>query len=205
MKTQLHKQRTLNPAIPLVWLGLAVWGTIVMMSDSTRPGMAASPPAKWPLASKLPCPSQRPALLMFVHPHCAFSKASISQLSWLMSHCPGTVDAHVLFLCPSGRPTNWVQSDLWLRASAIPGVNVHRDDNGCETRLFRAETSGQVAFYGADGRLRFQGGLTSSGGQLGDDPGCAVLLALISHQPSKRTQTPVFGCRLFPPDLAVKK
>jgi hypothetical protein len=198
-------QRSLSPAIPLLWLGLAVWGTLAMMSQSNQPGPAGAAPAQWPSASKLPRPAQKPALIMFVHSTCACSAASLSELSVLMSHCPGSVNTHVLFLSPDGRPADWAQSALWRAAAAIPGIGLAPDTDGSEARCFGAETSGDVVLYGADGRLRFQGGLTLSRGTSWDNPGRAALQALIDHQPSQVTQTPVFGCRLSGSKLAAQK
>ena len=205
MKAPSKKQRSLNPAIPLLGLGLAVWGTLAMMADANRPRPIEVAPAKWPADTALPRPSKTPTLVMFVHPKCDWSKASVSELSWLMTNCQGRVNAYVLFLRPAGQPTNSVQSDLWREAAAIPGVMVVADGDGFEARLFRAETSGEVVLYGAQGRLEFQGGITLSRGQLGDNPGRTALQALIYQQPSQVTQTPVFGCPLFKGDLTVSR
>jgi len=205
MKEPLQKQRSLNPALPLLWLGLAVWGVLAMMSYSNQPGPADAAPGKWPAESKLPRPSKTPALILFVHPRCAWSKASIGELSSLMTHCQGRVHAYVLFFRPSRQPTNWVPSDFWRQAAAIPGVRVVLDEDGCEARLFRAETSGEVVLYGAPGRLRFQGGITLSRGRLGENPGRMALQALIYQQPSQVTQTPVFGCPLFGDNLTARR
>jgi hypothetical protein len=205
MKAPLQRQRSLNPVIPLLWLGLAVWGTLAMIAGSNRPGPTEAAPAKWPAESTLPRPSKTPALIMFVQPNCTWSKASLSELSSLMTFCQRGVDAYVLFPRPAGQPTNQVQSVLWRQAAAIPGVKVAADKDGCDARLFRAQTSGEVVLYGADGRLRFQGGITLSRGYLGDNPGRTALQALIHHQPSQVTQTPVFGCPLFEGNLTARK
>jgi hypothetical protein len=205
MNAPSKKQRSLNPAIPLLGLGLAVWGALAMMADANRPRSIDAAPAKWPAESTLPRPSQSPALIMFVHPKCAWSKSSVGELSCLMTNCQGRVNAYVLFLRPAGQPANSVQSDLWREAAAIPGVRVVSDGDGFEARLFRAETSGEVVLYGAEGRLRFQGGITLSRGHSGDNPGRTALQALICHQPSQVTQTPVFGCPLFKANLTAAK
>jgi hypothetical protein len=205
MKAPSKQQRSLNPVIPLLGLGLAVWGTLAMMADANRPRPIDAAPAKWPGESTLPRPSKVPTLIMFVHPKCGWSKASVGELSTLMTSCHGQVNTYVLFLRPAGQATNWVQPDLWRQAAAIPGVSVAPDADGCEARLFRAATSGEVVLYGAQGRLEFQGGITFSRGHLGDNPGRSALEALIFHQPSQVTQTPVFGCPLFKDNLAANR
>ncbi|HEY3860491.1 MAG TPA: RedB protein [Verrucomicrobiae bacterium] len=202
---QARKERSLSPVIPVLWLGLALWGAVAMMSFSSRPGSAGAPPAKWPMESSLASPAEKPALLMFVHPYCGCCQASLSELATLMKDCQGRVNARVLFFRSGGQPTNWVKSDLWRRASQIPGVSVASDLNGRQARLFGVETSGEVILYGEDGRLRFQGGVTLSRGHLGENPGRAALTALISHKPSHVTQTPVFGCPIFGEQLTAQR
>lgn len=142
---------------------------------------------------------------MFVNPDCACSKASIAELSLLMSGCQGRVNARVVFLKPAKQTTNWLQSDLGRQVVAIPGIDSATDVGGREARLFGAETSGEVVLYGADGRLRFQGGMTLYRGHLGDNPGLAAVRALIWHEPSQVTQTPVFGCPLFASNLVARR
>jgi hypothetical protein len=174
MKAPLPKQRSLNPALPMVWLGLAVWGTVVMMSASNRPGPAGAPPARWPAESSLTRPVTKPTLIMFLEPNCVCSKASLGELSLLMDGCQGKLNARVLFIKAAGRSANWQQSDLWRQAMVIPGVGAAIDVDGREARLFGAQTSGEVVLYGADGRLLFQGGMTLYRGQSGSDRSAGV-------------------------------
>ena len=204
MKAPSKKQRSLNPAIPLLGLGLAVWATLAMMADANRPSPIEAAPAKWPAACTLPRPSQKPTLVMFVNPNCGWSKASIGELSSLMNSCQNRVNAYVLFLQAGGQSGTSVQTDQWRQAASIPGVIVAADVDGCEAQRFRAKTSGEVVLYGVQGRLEFQGGITLSRGQLGDNPGCMALQALIFHRPSQVTQTPVFGCPLFKGELTAR-
>jgi len=197
MKAPLKEQRSVSPAIPLLWLGLAVWGSFAMMSYSNKPGPAGVPPARWPVASQVPRPPHCPTLIMFVQPNCPCSKASVGELSVLMAHCGGRVNARVLFLKPNSHSTNSVLTGLWRQAAAIPGVTVGLDRAGHEARLFGAQTSGEVVLYDAEGRLRFEGGVTLSRGHPGSNPGRGALEDLLHDKPAPVTQTPVFGCRLF--------
>jgi hypothetical protein len=201
MKAPLKEQRSLSPAIPLMWLGLAVWGSFAMMSYSSKPGPVGAPPARWPAASRVPQQFHRPTLIMFVQPNCPCSKASVGELSLLMTHCQGCVNARVLFLKPNRWSTNLVLTGLWRQASAIPGVALGLDRDGREARLFGAQTSGEVVLYDAEGRLRFQGGMTLSRGHPGFNPGRGALEDLLHDKPAPVTQTPVFGCRLFDSDI----
>jgi len=197
MKPILTKQRSVSSVITLFWMGLTVWGTIAMTSYSLKTGVTGSPPAEWPGASKIVHSADCPTLVMFVHPRCPCSDASIGELALLMAHCKGRVNAHVLFVKPSGRTTNWVLTSMWREASQIPGVDVARDDVGREARIFGAATSGDVALFDSRGRLRFHGGITAARSHSGDNTGRDAIQALILDGTSAVTQTPVFGCDLF--------
>jgi hypothetical protein len=114
-----------------------------------------------------------------------------------MARCRGQFSAHVVFVKPAGLADYQARSDLWRLASAIPGVAVHSDSSGSETRLFHPETSGQTVLYNRDGQLLFHGGITISRGHAGDNPGRSALVALLNHQLVNNVETPVFGCSLF--------
>jgi hypothetical protein len=133
---------------------------------------------------------------MAVHPQCPCTRASIGELERLMAHSNRLVDAYLLFYRPDGVPPDWEQTGLWTRAAAIPGVQVVRDDRGEEAERFGALASGQAMLYSANGDLLFRGGITSSRGHAGDNPGRAAIVALVQHEPTTRTVTPVFGCTL---------
>lgn len=114
----------------------------------------------------------------------------------LMAACSGRVSAHIWFIQPEGFDADWVKTDLWHAAAAIPGVEVHMDDQGRTARLFSARTSGQALLYDAEGRLCFQGGITPARGHAGDNPGSDAIAALVKHRSLSFASTPVFGCAL---------
>ncbi len=183
----------------LIWLAVIATATVLMLAHAGAPGEASTPPAVWPASSKVPHDQARPTLVLFVHPRCPCSRATIGELAVLMAHAQGKVNVRALFLRPAGTSTDWAESDTWHQAAAIPGVAVQGDDAGTEARRFGMKTSGDAALYAADGRLLFHGGLTISRGHAGDNPGRDTLLALLHNEPTPATQTPVFGCALFEP------
>ena len=112
-----------------------------------------------------------------------------------MAHSQGKLCSHVLFLQPAGQRPDWVETDLWRSAEAIPGVKVHADWNGAEARRFHAGTSGQTVLYDA-GRLLFAGGITAGRGHSGDNPGRDAVMALLAAPTGTGARTPVYGCGL---------
>ena len=98
-------------------------------------------------------------------------RASLTELSLLMNHCQGLVEAQVVFLQPLALPLDWSQTDLWEDAARIPGVTPRQDFDGAEHRLFHACISGEVFLYQPGGELAFHGGITASRGHAGDNQG----------------------------------
>lgn len=181
----------------LAWLLLIVTGMAVVQRHANTPGTSLSKPAIWPVDSQIALNANRLTLVMFAHPHCPCTRASLGELEQLLSDRPGMIDAQVWFIKPDGLPEDWTQTDLWRRAAAIPGVTVHLDSGGTEARRFHAGTSGETLVYDNHGRLQFGGGITISRGHAGDNPGLDTLEAIATHASPAISETPVFGCALF--------
>ncbi len=183
--------------LAVAWLGVVVTGTFLLMAYANSPGKSESPTMHWPGDSRIVHDQSRPTLVMFMHPHCPCSKASVGELAGLMAHCQGRVNVTVMFLHPTEMSNDWVLTDTWNQAGKIPGVTVQQDEAGREARLFHAETSGDTLLYNASGDLLFHGGITISRGHSGDNPGRDSLQALLLGQTTSITNTPTFGCSLF--------
>jgi hypothetical protein len=181
----------------LVWLAATFSGTWALLVYANAPGEAVLAPEAWPETSEIARAPGRPTLVMFVHPRCPCSRASVGELALLLERSAGRAEARVVFLDPAGMDADWVKTDLWRAAAAIPGVAPVCDAGGREARIFHAATSGQTLLYDAAGRLLFHGGITVARGHAGDNPGRSALAALLAAAPASRTATPVFGCSLF--------
>jgi hypothetical protein len=180
-----------------LWLGVVGGGTIEMTRYSNSPGNSGQAPIAWPADSQIPSNASRPTLVMFAHPRCPCTRASLGELEVLLVQFPGQLGACVVFLKPADTITNWEKTDLWRTASAIPGVTVYTDNVGIEARRFHAETSGQTLLYDRSGTLQFQGGITLGRGHAGDNPGRSALQELLREGDPNQVKTPVFGCSLF--------
>jgi hypothetical protein len=180
-----------------LWLLAVVGGVVALEVHSNSAGDAGAPPDRWPKESRIPLDAGQPTLVFFAHPRCPCTRASLGELELLMAGVQGVVSAHVLFIRPEGVADAWVETDLWRTAAAIPGVTMHRDDTGVETRRFGSETSGETLLYEPDGHLAFHGGMTVARGHSGDNPGRDTLMALLRHVTVRRRENPVFGCRMF--------
>lgn len=180
-----------------IWLVVVAGGMGVLLKYSMTPGPSGGIPAQWPAASQIALDKEKPNLILFAHPRCPCTTATIGELEILMSERPGKLNAHVWFIKPAGVSGDWEDTALWRKASAIPGVTVHRDDESVEARKFGAETSGLTLVYAPDGHLLFQGGITLSRGHAGDNPGRDAITAMLDERQPIEAHTPVFGCPLF--------
>lgn len=181
----------------IVWLAVVVGATVQLINYSDSPGSGGSAPLSWPRDSHLARNANSPTLVMFVHPRCPCTRASLAELDRLLAQAPGQFSAEVVFVKPDGTPPDWEKSELWRKASGIPRVTAYSDNSGREARRFHAETSGQVLLYDSSGKLQFQGGITAARGHEGDNPGRSALVKILTEGALNQAQTPVFGCALF--------
>jgi hypothetical protein len=183
-----------------LWLTVVGAGLFIMLNYETAPGVPGTSPVKWPADSQLAHSQERATLVMFGHPHCPCTRASIGELALLMARCQGKLEAKVIFVKAAGLPQDWEKSDIWRSAEAIPGVTVLCDNDGVEARRFRARTSGQTILYNAEGEMLFSGGITASRGHSGDNVGRSAIVSLLNGGVAQRSTTFVFGCSLFESD-----
>jgi hypothetical protein len=120
----------------------------------------------------------------------------LAEIERIMASAPAGLRVHLLFVSPA----DWEKTDLWRRAAALPGVQVHHDIDGRETRRFGGRTSGLTLLYGPDGTLLFRGGVTGSRGHEGDNDGSQAVRARLNGETAVFAETPVFGCPLFAPE-----
>jgi hypothetical protein len=200
--------KTLDPSrsdpLPVCRGGLAIalWivavgsGLFQLWDYTAAPGRAGTQTADWPAGSQTCLVPGGANLIMFAHPHCPCTRASLDELAKVMTQCGGLVNARILFLKPANDVTDWEKTDLWRTAGRIPGASVVVDEAGREHTRFGVETSGHVLLYDATGKLKFSGGITSSRGHSGDNTGRDTIVELLRHGGAERTTTPVFGCPL---------
>jgi hypothetical protein len=186
----------ISSAALALWVGLVGFGMNTLWRYSNTPGQRATPPSGWPAEAPVQPGKGRATLVMFAHPNCPCSRASIGELAIILAHADGMVDAHVFFYKPVNEASTWVRTDLWHSAGAIPGVHLHEDPEGALARRFGASTSGQTLLYNAGGRVVFNGGITAARGHSGDNNGRHAIVALLHGATPDQNLTPVFGCSL---------
>ena len=184
--------------VTAIWICSVVAGTMLLARYSSSPGSAAGPPRSWPVIPGLPRQSSRPSLVMFVHPMCPCSRASINELARLTARCRDRMDLTALFVVPPGCPPDWYKSALWENANAIPGLRVIDDQGGRLASAFGVTTSGHCLVYDAEENLIFSGGITPGRGHEGDSLGQAIVTEIAVHSAvSGSHECATYGCPLM--------
>lgn len=180
----------------MIWLVAIGTGLVLLSGFETFGGSQTQPSTDWPNDATIALDRTRPTLVMFAHPHCPCTRASLEELKSVLSSAQDKVAAHILFLSPARTPGAWTLTESWHQAGKIPGLRVRYDTDGYLAGLFGAESSGEVRLYSPRGQLLFRGGITGGRGQTGSNAGEDSLLALINGSSPALSQTPVFGCSL---------
>lgn len=181
----------------IIWLMLISVGFFTLMKYEYTPGAPAQASFRWPKDSNMQLMKPASTLVMFVHPHCPCTRASIVELSRIMTRHKDKLSAYVVVLSPKVLPAGWEKTDIWCSAEGISGVTVLKDTDGQESRIFGSRTSGQTMVYNAQGELIHSGGITAARGQIGDNSAAQVLVASVERQPATPARTMVFGCSLL--------
>ncbi len=136
-------------------------------------------------------------LLVFVHPKCPCSLASVRQLSRIISRDPTLPVEFHLFL-PADASSDWAQGAVWELASRIPTACLELDVDGALAASRHVEFSGHCILLNEHGECLFSGGVTPGRGHEGDSAGGNELLAAILTGRQAAATFDVFGCRIVP-------
>src|SRR5437870_74979 len=120
------------------WLYLAgaCWAAAVLAGFSLltiykgTAGEATAAPATWPADSRIERATDGPTLIVFAHPHCVCTRATIAELAHLMARAPMRPRLYVAFHLPKGAKADWRDTDLWKSAARIDGARAFADEDG---------------------------------------------------------------------------
>jgi hypothetical protein len=161
----------------------------------------AGPPVRWPKDTRLARNKSGDSLLVFVHPHCPCTQATIVELERLLSSFQSTgrldrLELWVVAAIPRRAPKEWSFTSLIERSLRLPNAKLCLDDGGTEASRFAALTSGTVMLYSPGGRLRYAGGVTVARGHAGANAGIRALARLLTGESGSTSAVPALGCRL---------
>jgi hypothetical protein len=188
MKT---RQQIMAAFVCAIWLFGIIHFSVEMMAFDSTPGARAAAPAQWPAKSALLPAAGRTVLLMFVHPECNCSNASLEQLALLENMLDGQLRAYVVLWHGRGMAASGKRRE-WLRVAPVID-----DLDGREAKLFGAKTSGQTMIYNEQGRLIFSGGLTVLRGEGGGEKILQGVVRAIKESGHSAVERPAFGCSIL--------
>jgi hypothetical protein len=189
--------------IGAVWVVALFAAHRALLGYDYQAGADAKAPVTWPHDTRVPRTDSVPAIVVFAHPKCPCTRATIEELAVLMAKVHGRATATVVFVRPDEFPAGWEKTDLWNSAARIPGVDVLSDPGEVEAARFGAQASGQTMFYDASGVLKFSGGITEFRGHSGDNAGRSAVASLALTGSADIDHTSVYGCSLKNPERAV--
>jgi hypothetical protein len=186
-------------ALVVGWAAAIVLGFAAVEAYDRSPGAAGAPASAWLDAGFGPLDG-RARVLMFVHPRCPCSRASLAEFERLVAESSNALDAWIVLYRPRAQTDGWLDSDLWRQAEQIPGVRLREDPDGELARRFGVVTSGHTIAYDAGGRLAFSGGITRARSGADAHGHTTVRAALNGGGPP--SACPVFGCPILPDEPA---
>lgn len=196
----VEKRQLLIAAMVALWIGALATGMRSLQAYGTAEGRGGAFALRYPQDSQIRvAASDRPSVLVFLHPECPCSRATLEELDKVLAHAAVKPEVYAVFVVPKGWSMPRAKTALWLRASRMTGVTPVLDREGQEAKRFGAETSGQVYAYSPTGALAFSGGITVARGHDGDNEGRALLERFLAegHEPRELAKYEVFGCALF--------
>lgn len=157
---------------------------------------------RWPAQTAMTLHHQTATVLVFLHPRCVCSRATVAHLVRSLHAWP---EAHVVaavFVPPDAAEANRWREAPYVRAirEGIPGADIVFDPGAVEAQRFGAITSGTVLVFDPHGTEIFRGGITGRRGVEGRNPGLSRLLQALApgspSEPGRPLVAPVFGCPL---------
>jgi hypothetical protein len=184
----------------LAWVAAVAWGLQKIESYSSTPGMAAAAPAQWPGSTLVTPHAGRSTLVMFIHPQCSCTRASLAELQAILDKTGNAVSAWIVVLKPNGVNDEWAHSSTWETARSMRGVTVAIDGQGIEADRFGALTSGDTFLYSPVGKLQFSGGITAARGHVGANAGERRVVSFVATGEADAASHEVYGCGLHDPN-----
>jgi hypothetical protein len=206
-KPQMQRARAEWPVRALVgaWLLsiLVVWCLVERYALAVNEPSHHRAVAQWPADSALQRVENRPSLVLFLHPKCPCSRASLKELERLLT---ATANANapvpnliVVATVPPSAPQSWWDTSTVAQSRALARAHIFIDRGGREAARFGATTSGMLMYFDKSGTRRYAGGITIARGHEGQSAGADALAALFRGETAEMNALPAFGCRLCLP------
>jgi len=178
------------------WLSLVTAGFVALHAYKATAGAIPAAATRVPKAMLAEQNPRGLTLVMFAHPKCPCTRASLDELAVILARNPTLIPAQVVFAKPLGSDDLWLQDRLVRKAQQMTGVHVKWDEAQQLATQLDVSTSGHVLIYNRAGDVLFSGGITNLRGHAGWSSGHSAILAVADKKAPALPSTPVFGCGL---------
>jgi hypothetical protein len=184
----------------IVWIAVAVagWYGISAYGFKGDPQATTGIVRHWPADSTIARMTGRPTLVLFLHPKCPCSRATVAELERLPVLVPSDALPDICVVAAAPRSTGdlWWSSPFLERAARLPNAHLVRDPGGVETELFGVRISGTVLLFDPAGNRLYAGGVTMSRGHAGDNVGLQAVTDLLVDHDADVSSIPPLGCAM---------
>ena len=184
-------------AVTFLWTLFVLGGLTVMLKEEFTPVAAFHWLASFPDATTISLAPDKPTLVVFAHPHCPCTRATLHEVSQILATVENRLSLVVVFTVPRGVPSGWEKGELLRTAESLRGAAVIVDRGGKEAERFRVAGSGTTLLYAPSGQLLFSGGVTVSRGHDGASVGGEAIDSFVLHGTASVSHAPVYGCSLL--------
>jgi hypothetical protein len=199
------RARWSSRALIVLWLVAiaAGWWCLADYSIAVNAPLDVAPVQYWPAQSTIARQHGESTLLLFLHPKCPCSQATLTELDRLLTslkqssvRLPQLV---VVSTVPIPANDSWLHTATTQRAEQLPNAKLFVDPAGREASRFGAATSGLVMLFDQNGMRKFAGGVTEARGHEGSNVGSELLTEILRGERVDSHEIPAFGCRLCLP------
>lgn len=183
--------------VVLLWAVLVFFGYASMVFYSTATAKCLVTVGQFPPVSAI-SKSSGLTLIVFLHPQCPCSMATVSELKGLLAQRNSACNLRVYAVVskPSGCSQAFVRGAVLDSLAQVKNVQVLIDDDDVESQRFGAKASGHTLLFDSAGKCLFSGGMTAARGEVGANAGVDALRQYIAGGRDLLNKTPVFGCSL---------
>ncbi len=180
----------------VAWLAALSGGFLCLVNYSTKPAKNIDQLDCWPETTALAFGQGEYTLVMFVHPRCPCTKASLNQLERVIDRVgKDRVDLKIVVFRPAGKTADWSDTHLRKKAEQLT-ANVFDDLDAQEAKKFEVNTSGYLLCFNKEKQRIFGGGITGSRGHEGENRGADSIVCIMNRKPAEQ-RFPVFGCQIW--------
>lgn len=196
MKMSARFSTPLLFGVAFTWIGISLFGWCTLFRHTFRPSITAEIAARSLCAQGLAQPSEAFQIVIFAHPFCPCTQATLDKLDESLTRFPAKTSIRVIFVIEGLERSSVEESSSIAFARRLPKVEVQFDDTGEAVLHWGARVSGEVFAFNRSGHCVFHGGLTSGRGHKGDSLGQKELERRAAGGCDEQYAGPVFGCAL---------